>query len=182
MADTPINPNIHLDNDLLGKSYHAAVKFFHDDFPDAAKLYIIAGDQDQIVDPLQVRPLDLVRGERQRTSSQQLQAAHDACSTDQVISTALSQSGAAHYQTTYLLQAQPYLTVEYRLCNTPDSALQCTVAGNQDHVTTDLVQGWLWHSQRPVLPTGLPGLSPRLLKPMYMTVCMRFITTHVVAG
>ena len=56
MADTPINPNIHLDNDLLGRSYKAAVKFFHDDFPDKAKLYIIAGNQDQIVDPLQVRP------------------------------------------------------------------------------------------------------------------------------
>ena len=56
MADTPINPNIHLDNDLLGKSYKAAVAFFRDDFPDNAKLYIIAGDQDQIVDPLQARP------------------------------------------------------------------------------------------------------------------------------
>ena len=56
MANTPINPNIHLDNDLMGKSYKAAVRFFHDDFPDDAKLYIIAGDQDQIVDPLQARP------------------------------------------------------------------------------------------------------------------------------
>ena len=56
MADTPINPNIHLDNDLLGNSYRAAVSFFRDDFPDDAKLYIIAGDQDQIVNPLQVRP------------------------------------------------------------------------------------------------------------------------------
>ncbi|KAK9840966.1 hypothetical protein WJX81_003023 [Elliptochloris bilobata] len=57
MADTPINPNIHLDNDLLGNSYRAAVQFFKDDFPDNAKLYIIAGDQDQIVDPLQIAVL-----------------------------------------------------------------------------------------------------------------------------
>lgn len=55
MANTPINPNIHLDNDLLGKSYQAAVRYFREDFPDSGKLYIIAGDQDQIVDPLQAR-------------------------------------------------------------------------------------------------------------------------------
>ncbi len=54
--ESPVNPDIHMDDDLLGRSYREAVAYFTDRFPDAAKLHLIGGDQDQIVRPLEVLP------------------------------------------------------------------------------------------------------------------------------
>ena len=52
--ESPVNPDIHLDDDLLGRSYFAAVEYFTERFPDNAKLHLIGADQDQIVRPLEV--------------------------------------------------------------------------------------------------------------------------------
>ena len=57
LMDSPVTPDIHLDEDLSGRSYRAAVEYFTDKFPDAAKIHLIGADQDQIVRPLEVRPL-----------------------------------------------------------------------------------------------------------------------------
>ncbi len=54
LLEGPVNPDIHLDDDLLGRSYSAAVEYFTERFPDNAKLHLIGADQDQIVRPLEV--------------------------------------------------------------------------------------------------------------------------------
>lgn len=54
LLKSPVNPDIHMDTDFLGRE---AVKYFTERFPDGAKLHLIGADQDQIVRPLEVRNL-----------------------------------------------------------------------------------------------------------------------------
>ena len=54
MQESPVNPSMHMNNDLAGKSYHAAVTYFEKILPDTAKFHIMGAAQDQIVGTLEV--------------------------------------------------------------------------------------------------------------------------------
>ena len=54
MQESPVNPSMHMNNDLAGKSYKAAVNYFEKLLPDTAKFHIMGAAQDQIVGTLEV--------------------------------------------------------------------------------------------------------------------------------
>ena len=54
MQESPVNPSMHMNNDLAGKSYAAAVNYFEKILPDTAKFHIMGAAQDQIVGTLEV--------------------------------------------------------------------------------------------------------------------------------
>jgi hypothetical protein len=59
MMESPVNPYVHMGNDLAGKDYADGVKYFTNIFPDKAKLHIMGAADDQVVGTLEVRGLSL---------------------------------------------------------------------------------------------------------------------------
>ena len=55
MMESPVNPYVHMGNDLAGKDYADGVKYFTNIFPDEAKLHIMGAADDQVVGTLEVR-------------------------------------------------------------------------------------------------------------------------------
>ena len=54
MLATPMNPHVHAGASQL-REYYTLTDFFRRNSPNSTKLYIIAGDQDRIGDPVQAR-------------------------------------------------------------------------------------------------------------------------------
>ena len=58
MMQSPVNPYVHMGNDIKGQDYAEAVQYFTDRFPDTAKLHLMAAHDDQIVGQVEVRALE----------------------------------------------------------------------------------------------------------------------------
>ena len=55
MMKSPVNPYVHMGNDIKGQDYADAVKYFTDRFPDEARLHIMGAHDDQVVGQEEVR-------------------------------------------------------------------------------------------------------------------------------